>query len=114
MEYIEGKTLGEILKKEIYTYPKAMALMRPVMKALSLLHAAGLVHRNVAPDNIIIRPDGQPILIDSGSYHYVASDSEESMTTINRDAYSPMEQYMKKVHRDHTQMYIHVQRLSIR
>lgn len=96
MEYIEGKTLGEILKKEIYTYPKAMALMRPVMKALSLLHAAGLVHRNVAPDNIIIRPDGQPVLIDSGSYHYVASDSEESMTTINRDAYSPMEQYMKK------------------
>ena len=39
MEYIEGKTIGEILKKEIYTYPKAMALMRPVMKALSLLHA---------------------------------------------------------------------------
>lgn len=96
MEYVEGKTLGEILKKEIYTYPKAMALMRPVMKALSLLHADGLVHRNVAPDNIIIRPDGQPVLIDSGSYHYVASDSEESMTTINRDAYSPMEQYMKK------------------
>ena len=39
----------------------------PILGALELLHGAGVFHRDISPDNILLLPDGRPVLLDFGS-----------------------------------------------
>ncbi len=64
-------------------------IVQPLLDALEIVHAAGYLHRDIAPDNIIIRPDGSPVLLDFGSARHVSG----SMTGIVKSGYSPAEQY---------------------
>ena len=67
MELVPGRSLGEVLRDEGKLAPaRAEALARDVASALVALHAAGIVHRDVKPENILVRPDGSAVLTDLG------------------------------------------------
>uniref|UniRef100_UPI00189241D0 serine/threonine-protein kinase n=1 Tax=Catenulispora rubra TaxID=280293 RepID=UPI00189241D0 len=68
-EFIEGPTLGEVVRESGPVPPRALrALAAGLADALAALETAGLVHRDVKPDNILLAPDG-PKLIDFGLAH---------------------------------------------
>ena len=94
MEYLEGETLGEYLKQKGTLAPdKAVKLLTPVMISLQHIHDSGMIHRDIAPDNIMLLKDGGVRLIDFGAARHAVHDCGKSMTVIIKDGYSPEEQY---------------------
>ena len=65
----------------------------PVAAGLAEVHAAGLLHRDIKPGNIVIRADGAPVLIDFGSARHEASAKSRSLTAVITPGYAPLEQY---------------------
>lgn len=72
MEYVQGSTLGELLEDHARmraTIPvrRVLKIVRQIAGAIDAVHAAGLVHRDVKPDNLVIEQrTGRPVLIDFG------------------------------------------------
>ncbi|MCB1958584.1 MAG: serine/threonine protein kinase, partial [Rhodocyclaceae bacterium] len=69
------------------------AVLGPLLGAIETLHAAGVYHRDIAPDNILIEPDGRPVLLDFGAARRVIGDRSQTLTAILKPAYAPIEQY---------------------
>lgn len=65
----------------------------PLLGALEALHGAGVYHRDIAPDNILLEADGQPVLLDFGAARRVIGDKSQTLTAILKPAYAPIEQY---------------------
>src|SRR5262245_13971566 len=65
----------------------------PLLDALQTMHAANFLHRDIAPDNIIIRADGTPVLLDFGAARRAVAEMSRSLTGIVKAGYSPHEQY---------------------
>lgn len=92
MEYLEGETLSEKLRKEGPMEPKkAFVLLLPLMDSLERVHKAGILHRDISPDNVIYTSSGAIKLIDFGSARYVSK--EKSMSVFIKPGYTPAEQY---------------------
>lgn len=94
MEYIEGKTLREYLDLcgGSFLVGTALELLYPVAEALSVIHQAGIIHRDVSPDNIMVSVHSDIKLIDFGAarrndYH------ERQIQVVLRSGYAPIEQY---------------------
>jgi hypothetical protein len=66
LEYLEGGTLADRLAKSPLTLPEALALGVVVADALSRVHAAGILHRDIKPTNIAFTSDWTPKLFDFG------------------------------------------------
>ena len=58
-----------------------------------MMHAANFLHRDIAPDNIIVRTDGTPVLLDFGAARRAVAEMSRSLTGIVKAGYSPHEQY---------------------
>ncbi len=69
------------------------AVLSPLLDALAFVHAQGLLHRDIAPDNIMIRSDGKPCLIDFGAARQAIAQRSTLMSAIVKTGYSPPEQY---------------------
>jgi len=68
-------------------------LLMPLLGALERLHGEGVYHRDISPDNVILQPDGTPVLLDFGAARRVLGDKSMALTAILKPAYAPIEQY---------------------
>ncbi|MDR6976026.1 hypothetical protein J2X68_002714 [Streptomyces sp. 3330] len=66
MELVEGGSLQDRLDRGVMTPAEAARLGREVLSALRAAHAVGIEHRDVKPANVLLRPDGRPVLTDFG------------------------------------------------
>ena len=76
-EYIEGETLKTRLKMETLTLKSTLEIAVQVVSALEAAHRAGIVHRDIKPDNIMVRHDGIVKILDFGLLKLIASDRSE-------------------------------------
>ncbi len=65
-EYVEGKTLREMLATGRLTAKEALNIATQICSALSAAHAAGIVHRDIKPENVMLRRDGYAKVLDFG------------------------------------------------
>ncbi len=107
MEYLEGETLAQLLKKERkYSPEEAISMLLPVIDSLATVHEHGIIHRDIAPDNIFITKNGTVKIIDFGAARYETTSHSRSLTVIIKPGYSPEEQYRSKSDQgSHTDVY---------
>lgn len=96
MEYVKGHSLRKYIENRIESmnFSQAWDFFLPIIDALEKMHEKNLIHRDINPDNIIVREDETLKLIDFGSAREYASDV--TMTAIVKGGYAPPEQYMRK------------------
>ncbi|MGY4708994.1 protein kinase domain-containing protein [Mycolicibacterium sp. CBM1] len=83
MELVEGGTLRELLRERGPMPPHAAAaVLRPVLGGLAVAHRAGLVHRDVKPENVLISDDSEVKLVDFGLVRAVAEAGITSTSVI--------------------------------
>jgi serine/threonine protein kinase/Tol biopolymer transport system component len=82
-EYIEGATLRRRMAGAKLAVDEALDIASQVVSALAAAHAAGIVHRDVKPENIMIRPDGYVKILDFG----LAKLTEKAPTPNSPDAF---------------------------
>ncbi|MEV5377225.1 protein kinase [Streptomyces nondiastaticus] len=66
MEYVPSKTLGDVLRHGTITPEEAARIGRGMIAALRAAHAAGVLHRDVKPGNVLLGDDGRVVLTDFG------------------------------------------------
>lgn len=69
MEYVPSRTLGDVLKRGTVTPEEAARVGRGMIAALRAAHAAGVLHRDVKPGNVLLGHDGRVVLTDFGIAH---------------------------------------------
>jgi serine/threonine-protein kinase len=80
MEYVEGRTIREVLREGRKILPeRALEITADVLSALDYSHRAGIVHRDIKPANVMLTPNGQVKVMDFGIARAVA-DSSATMT----------------------------------
>src|SRR5262245_41283854 len=87
-EYIEGRTLRQRLAEGPMKIGDAIDIAAQVASALAAAHVAGIIHRDVKPENIMLRPDGYVKVLDFGLAKLVEPDSSEggaSLSQLNTD-----------------------------
>ena len=81
MEYVPGQTLREVMQAEGPLTPRAaLDIMDPVLQALSAAHRAGIIHRDVKPENVILREDGTVKVADFGLARAVTTQTTTAQT----------------------------------
>ena len=94
MEFLEGKTLQKLIEEKGSIPEKAaVAHIKAVAEALEQVHATGLIHRDIKPDNICVTNDGRTVLIDFGTARAFASGKTVKQTAMLTPGYAPLEQY---------------------
>jgi len=81
MEYIPGHTLRDLIRKESPMAPaKALALLDPILSALGAAHRAGMIHRDVKPENVLLADDGRIKVADFGLARAVSAETQHTAT----------------------------------
>ena len=95
MKYETGPSLKAWLADlvRLPTQNELDRLRLPLLDALEMMHAADFLHRDIAPDNIIVRADGTPVLLDFGASRRVMGEMTGTLTGVVKKGYSPQEQY---------------------
>ena len=73
MELVEGHSLGEELEhrpRKRLTEAETQRIMAGLVDALSAVHAQNIYHLDIKPDNVLLRPNGEPVLVDFGAARY--------------------------------------------
>ena len=97
MEYLDGETLTRYLEKNgAMSADEAVRLMTPILHSLRRVHEQGIIHRDIAPDNIMVTREGAVKLIDFGAARYATTSHSRSLTVVIKPGYSPEEQYRSR------------------
>ena len=103
MEYVQGETLKQLVlrlksKNKGLGANQLRHIFLKLAKALRHVHHAGMLHQDISPDNVLIRPNTEPVLIDFGSVSRMELQaSTQSRLFIVKDGYSPPELYDRRV-----------------
>jgi len=95
MEYVEGKSLKEILKGGALDKAEVLRITRSILDALSHAHAKGVVHRDLKPGNILVTESGEVKITDFGTAH--ALEKGDSTMAAGTLFYMPKEQLLGRV-----------------
>ena len=97
MELLRGRTVKEILaEREKLTFAETLHIMRPILQTLDAMHRVGMIHRDVAPDNIFVCEDGRIKLLDFGAARVVTGADNKTLSVMLKAGYAPVEQYSSK------------------
>ncbi|MES1978146.1 MAG: protein kinase [Pseudomonadota bacterium] len=92
MEYETGDPLKRWLARQSSLDQQGLLnIVHPLMDGLEAVHRMKFLHRDIKPDNIYIRADGSPVLLDFGAARRVTADRD--MTNIVSPGFAPFEQY---------------------
>lgn len=95
MEFISGGSLESVIRQVgCLDAPVALILVRKIAEALEYMHDRQMLHLDLKPANIMIKENGEPVLIDFGLAKQYKDDKPETSTTIGlgTPGYSPLEQ----------------------
>lgn len=96
MDYIKGHTLQDHLRRTgPMTWETAKAVFQPVIEAMDLVHNAGLIHRDLSPDNLMLQSDGSVKILDLGAAKDLQLNSGKSSMQVAKNGFSPLEQYLQ-------------------
>ena len=99
-EYVEGRSLEAALRTEgPWPESRVLALLDALTAGLEPVHAAGLVHRDISPENVMLRGDGSPVLIDFSGF------GADDLDPEHWPRYAPIEQYSTKDRGPWTDVY---------
>ena len=96
MEYVKGRSLRDYAKGRLKE-SEALRIIKAVSSAVSYLHEDRITHLDIKPDNILLKDDGTPVLIDFGlakGYDSAGRPTRTNKSAGYSDGYAPMEQYL--------------------
>jgi len=98
MEYVQGVTLKEhVRRRGNLDETEARAIFCPVIEGLQKVHQAGLVHRDLSPDNIMLLPENRVKLLDFGAVRSYGNQAQSQSTqAILKPGFAPLEQYKSR------------------
>lgn len=97
MDFLEGETVKEILaRKGKIPFEEARRIMISVLTGLKEVHKEGIIHRDIAPDNIFINKNGEVKILDFGAARYATAIRSKSLSVILKPGYAPEEQYRSR------------------
>lgn len=105
MEYVEGTTFKQLVRQRGKGIPpqELLPMIEPLFGALTNLHALGLIHRDISPDNLMLER-GHVRLIDFGCARQPEK-GEATMTIVLKHGYAPIEQYTNRGQGPWTDVY---------
>jgi len=77
---VEGQELTELIPEDGMAVEDVLSLLKPIASALDYLHEQGIVHRDMKPANIRVKPDGTPVILDFG----IAKDTNETDSSMTQ------------------------------
>ena len=101
MEYVQGQDLGDrVLRGGVLSEDVALRYIREVGEALMVMHEKGLLHRDIKPQNIMVRlPADEAVLIDFGIAREFIPNLTQTHTIALTPCFAPIEQYDEQEHR---------------
>ncbi len=95
MDYEQGKNLGSYIKRHKGKLSSTLILtvFPAILDALNLIHSTGQLHLDIKPGNIHLRPGGNPLLLDFGAVHRIATSRRSQASQVVTPGFSPVEQY---------------------
>jgi len=94
MEYEQGSSFGAVLREpDNCREEKLRAVLMPLLDGLEKVHEAGFVHRDIKPNNLFVRRDGSPVVLDFGSARQALGVETRTLTSLVTPGYAPFEQY---------------------
>ena len=97
MDFVEGETLKSRLSRTgPMSWQEAKAIFLPAVQAMEQVHSAGLIHRDLSPDNLMLQPDGTVRILDLGAAKDLNTNSGASSMQVAKGGFSPLEQYTQR------------------
>ena len=97
MDFVSGETLKTRLQKTgPMTWTQAAPIFQPAIRAMEQVHQAGLIHRDLSPDNLMLTPSGDVKILDLGAAKDLNLNSGASSMQVAKSGFSPLEQYTQR------------------
>lgn len=97
MDFVEGMTLKTLLQNNgLLSWQEAKGIFFPAMRTMEQVHKAGLVHRDLSPDNLMLLPDGTVQILDLGAAKDLNVNPGVSSMQVAKSGFSPLEQYSQQ------------------
>ena len=99
LDYVDGRDLHDVIEQETWRLDPdtVREITLKLLDAIGHVHARGMLHRDISPDNILLTAEDEPILIDFGAARDTARRTSRVLSTLHvvKDGYSPQEFYLQ-------------------